>query len=520
MYKQNEIKSQGIALVTPQPDGVTDVIVAKYRDRLLTAWDEVKTYDGTSRSMGRVITSFAKAEDIATSANGGKVSVAFETLLTEKADIRDDGVVLSGGVADVMMTGVARYYDALAEQSTQDIIRFIADSGGKVHTSDSVYIPTNEKEIVHGSQTSFKQGRTEQRLAWLIEGLQSMDIYPEDIEIHQGAVESTMMRREPYMIVTLAKPGKQILVCNQVGETCFTSDTIRPPEFYAGKTKDELGQTSGMLKLQVYSRKLWIRNISAFLTDAVENETSQDKDKKITLDRLVEICKEFYDKNGKAPSEKSGIAIEEERKTFKAIHQAISVNSATVSEELHIYKGLPDFCHQNNIGVLQENELLKICMEYEAEHGKEPSTHSAGTFSGMTFSAVNLALRKKSKTVSPSLKEKYDSLHDFCQKNGIGEDKIVIGKDNLIDVCSHYYRDNGKVPSRKSGVTAYGKKFAAINSAIALNLGTVKDDLHDYASLSDFCQKNSEMIIAKAAGPAEKNRQTSHASVISGPKPC
>lgn len=135
---------------------------------------------------------------------------------------------------------------------------------------DYVFLPPDfgewlpgENPVVEDTRTDFN---TRMVLKILFENNFARGLHPEDVLLFHGAVRSGMSRTSPYTLIQIPRLNREILVCDEVGEAAFVSQSIRSPIFWASYGKLALSHMEGVQR--ILRSTLWKEKmISALFTD-------------------------------------------------------------------------------------------------------------------------------------------------------------------------------------------------------------------------------------------------------------
>ncbi len=106
-----------------------------------------------------------------------------------------------------------------------------------------------------GSGAGWKQPELKDRLGEVIEWLQRHNHihYGEEITIFRGNLRDAQMRSTPYYIADLPRSGKQVAVCNEVGEAMFVTHRLLVPAEWSLYPKPLLENYIGATRVEMHS---------------------------------------------------------------------------------------------------------------------------------------------------------------------------------------------------------------------------------------------------------------------------
>lgn len=100
-----------------------------------------------------------------------------------------------------------------------------------------------------------------ERFMTLVNALQSIGVYADDLIIHKGTLLKNQMREVSYLLVEIPRLGGDLLVCDQVGEATYVS--IRPlgVDAYLRMTKADLMASPDIFRVVFYDSSQWSKEI-------------------------------------------------------------------------------------------------------------------------------------------------------------------------------------------------------------------------------------------------------------------
>jgi hypothetical protein len=119
----------------------------------------------------------------------------------------------------------------------------------------------------------------------LVKALESLHIFSDDLVLTSGALRPGTMRQKPYTLLEIPKLGRQVAVCDQIGEITFVSTTLQPLATWAGSTKDQLRALPGMSEVRYDEEGKWLNDVLTCLSDGM---TDINKRAKVKLPRRSE----------------------------------------------------------------------------------------------------------------------------------------------------------------------------------------------------------------------------------------
>jgi hypothetical protein len=135
-----------------------------------------------------------------------------------------------------------------------------------------------------GNVEGWKPPEYAPRLQFLIEFLQRHGIFTDDLIIVTGTNTPTMMRQESYILVEIPRIGKEVLVCNQVGEATFVSERMLGRTVYVSSTKEQLVDFPGIHRIIFAEQGQWEGELAAILFGV-----NEDMSRKINVEDIEHL---------------------------------------------------------------------------------------------------------------------------------------------------------------------------------------------------------------------------------------
>lgn len=166
----------------------------------------------------------------------------------------------------------------------------------------------------NGEPTSKMAEKTKQIVFRLIR----MGIFTDDMRVYPGDLKKSMRRKLPYTMIEIPRLGKQIAVCDLIGEVTLVSNEILPISVWGGLRKTQLEALPGMRTVCYDRQEQWLRELEDILLDkgaivpakTVKVKIQREEKPSFTEQKIVEWMKLFYeheeecspDREGKYPS--------------------------------------------------------------------------------------------------------------------------------------------------------------------------------------------------------------------------
>ncbi|MEK7680750.1 MAG: hypothetical protein AAB348_01740 [Patescibacteria group bacterium] len=136
----------------------------------------------------------------------------------------------------------------LKEKKEEESAICTVDLGGIILPPDSKPIPKGNGE------GELKEIKFQDRIQELVTELVANGIFTDDIILAKGQVSDRMMRKLSYVIVEIPKLGREVLVCDQVGEVTFVIYGILDRKMLLSMGKEELQEKFGARVIKVVYR--------------------------------------------------------------------------------------------------------------------------------------------------------------------------------------------------------------------------------------------------------------------------
>ena len=159
---------------------------------------------------------------------------------------------------------------------------------------DGVVLPPDFKPLLMGDGNGeFREVRFQERLKSLLLTLEKQGIYTDDVILIRGKTRKDMMRKTSYTILDIPKLGREVLVCDQVGEATFVVLGIVDRKILLSTGKDELQAKFGTLVSKVVFRdpEQWEKEVTDLLLKDVNTEELKKIDVRTQEGLRTEILK-------------------------------------------------------------------------------------------------------------------------------------------------------------------------------------------------------------------------------------
>jgi hypothetical protein len=171
-------------------------------------------------------------------------------------------------VAEFMVKAL-NFYKVQENQGLDAFLAVLERGGAYIERSPHVFVQTNKEQKIQPASAlspaafEFKE---QPRLSLLLEHLQGLGIYSDDVLIRVGQADKTMVRKLPYILVQIPRMDKEIALCNEVGEATFVSSRILGPAVWAHLDKEQLQARPEIRRVVFGGEAQWWGDIAHALT--------------------------------------------------------------------------------------------------------------------------------------------------------------------------------------------------------------------------------------------------------------
>ena len=278
----------------PEPEKLEEEIEmspeqkAQYRAMLAASLRSAKKYAGDEQSFNLLIHTGNQLDQWMreTFGKAGKIDAAIETQVAAKAEVSR-----AGTINDILDLASKSFRNAMENPKT------LGEKLQKLsivhNTVDDVLLPPGAQPVTLGDGVSeWKEPLFEPRTERLIEALHANGIYTDDLIVTTGNVTDSMMRKASYSLIEIPRIGKEVLVCDQVGEATFVSSKHIGLPAYLSTEKEDLLGLPGVTRIVSRGLGKWEADVIAeLLKDVSAGET-----KKIDVKNVEEVRRAILEK--------------------------------------------------------------------------------------------------------------------------------------------------------------------------------------------------------------------------------
>ncbi|MDO8468693.1 MAG: hypothetical protein Q7S29_02955 [Candidatus Peribacter sp.] len=271
---------------TTETQAITPEQRQTYREKLLASLQVARRYDGTEQSFNQLIDTVNTLDHWMrdTFGSGAAIPIQKEMELARTSGTKRDHSINS--ILDIADAQLRQCLEG--PKSLDDMLRELKIAFTEI---DQVLLPTNPKSPPPGGG-EWEEAVIEPRLQRLILTLQKHHIFIDDILVTKGAVDPAQMRKQPYVLVEIPRIGREVLVCNQVGEATFVSRRHLALQTYLTLPKEALEQVEGVERIVSRGTGKWEVDVM----EALLKELPEGEMKKIDVRDVESLRREILKK--------------------------------------------------------------------------------------------------------------------------------------------------------------------------------------------------------------------------------
>ncbi len=356
-------------------------------------------------------------------------------------------------------------------ENLEELFSLLEEAGASVEHLEKVLVePLRQTPAFtgEGSGSSYEL-KSWPRIASVLTHLQQRGIHTEHLDIKVSKLDPDSMRKHPYVLINIhdesgdPQKGMQLLLCDQVGQVCFSSNVIYPAKYFETINKKMIAALPGMRREPQGSN---IDSFIARLLSPLDNEKREkpfkaifhkaveDKSKaveKIPLSEAlyIKILKKEIEETGSSTLKKNKIYLPD-GSTRGGLYMAFQKKLRGLTS---CYKLVTDFTEAMGLsGKLTEDILDQVIKEYIKTHkGEEPSMHSGEVIlpNGIKTNWENITLNIPKHILNDEDEPKYKSLADCKEKRGFTVHSYTA--EDLVDLTRDWIKSHdGEEPTSKT----------------------------------------------------------------------
>jgi hypothetical protein len=404
---------------------------------------------------------------------------------------------------------------------TEDLWGSLAKGGAQIQPVAGCIVLSDpmENAITKGNSENEFRSEFAPKTKELISALLTMGVYADDLFIYRGDVHHGMIRQIPYTLIDIPRLSKQIAICDEIGQICFVSQTIRPFSFWTVSSKEMLKADSDIQDIRYDRQRNWLNAIRNLLLGEDINIVSANRFPKT---RLAIACPKpllteetvkrwiilFHEKEGKWPSPVSEVVWDKDRRgqwielreeRWSGINTAFRIGARGLRN--FVGSSLARFREQNNLGVSQLSKVRTLTPDilkrwiilFHEKEGKWPSEISEVVWDKdsqdnwvavekESWRAINAALHDGLRGLGGFAGS---SLAQFREENNFGlslnSTTKILTPDKLMDWIRLFHEKEGKWPTQydkiiwekndgEQWIIVQEENWIAINSALRRGL--------------------------------------------------
>jgi hypothetical protein len=185
----------------------------------------------------------------------------------EHAFARAAGMAEDKTLFNDILQRAADAFNHAADRSSADLESMLAllEQGGAkiIRDNGPDFIPTAEGRLrtpKHANPDKFKRV-FQPRLLWLVQGLESIGVYADDLVINSRKADSSKLRQTPFILIEIPRHKKQIILANQKGEVTFVADDRFELQMWERLNKYQLKTLEGVTPVVLRDKEKWLNRI-------------------------------------------------------------------------------------------------------------------------------------------------------------------------------------------------------------------------------------------------------------------
>lgn len=285
-------------------------------------------------------------------------------------------------------------------ENLEELFSLLEEAGASVEHLEKVLVePLRQTPAFtgEGSGSSYEL-KSWPRIATVLTHLQQRGIHTEHLDIKVSKLDPDSMRKYPYVLINIhdesgdPQKGMQLLLCDQVGQVCFSSNVIYPAKYFETINKKMIAALPGMRRepqgsnidsfiarlLSPLDNEKREKPFKAIFHKAVDNKSKAVEKIPLSEALYIKIIKKEIEETGSSTLKKYKIYLPD-GSTGAALRIAFSKKIRGLTSR---YKLVTDFTEAMGLSVkLTEDILDQLIKEYIKTHkGEEPSNASGEAY--------------------------------------------------------------------------------------------------------------------------------------------
>lgn len=369
---------------------ITPQIVDNYRVLRLDVLARIRAYDLSDTSYQALFDSLASLEKLMHSAArqvGEVLTGQIEVQFAKAANVMTDHLT----IADLLTLAHKRH-----QRLSNDIWSSLRKRGAQIkRVSACIVLSDSRRDPVVATKSDRKFVlKVAPKIHELTLAFTTMDILPHEIIVYPGEVLPEMMRQVPYVLIDIPRLDKQIAICDEMGQICFVSQTIKPLDYWTSSSKLALKNDPDIKPVEYDRGGFWLSIVheallgeKADISQLSRSVISRAKAKPaLTEETIIRWITFFHEKKGRYPTTRDPDVWDKNKKgewirvgeTWMSINQALQFGGRGLG---HLKgTGLGLFAERHGLGIrpqsearhLSEEKIKKWIMLFKEKTGRYP----------------------------------------------------------------------------------------------------------------------------------------------------
>ena len=352
-------------------------------------------------------------------------------------------------------------------ENLEELFSLLEEAGASVEHLEKVLVqPLRQTPAFTGEGSSSYELKSWPRIASVLTHLQQRGIHTEHLDIKVSKLDPDSMRKHPYVLINIhdesgdPQKGMQLLLCDQVGQVCFSSNVIYPAKYFETINKKMIAALPGMKRepqgsnidsfiarlLSPLDNEKREKPFKAIYHKAVEDESKAVEKIPLSEALYIKIIKSEIEETGSSTLKKNKIYLPDGSKG-NALYAAFQKKFRGLTSS---YNLVTDFTEAMGLsGKLTEDILDQVIKEYIKTHkGEEPYNRSGDVTlpNGVKTNWGNINLNIPKHILNEKGEPKYESLADYKEKRGFTVHSY--SADDLADLIRDWIKSHdGEEPT-------------------------------------------------------------------------
>lgn len=406
------------------------------------------------------------------------------------------------------VTSFNRRFQA-ASDTQAGVLALLKQAGASVTYGGSDFIKTDPRALQAAGKGPSRRYEpvTQPRLSWLVEGLRTIGIYPEDLSIHVRDADPRKMKAAPHLLIEIPRLKKQVMLNEQKEQITFVAQERFELAMWENLTKYQLKKVPGVTPAVLRTKDRWLDRVLGLLQDGdakagAKIDVLKDaakpyrKSMNYSVDLIVESIEATHEATGDYPSVRSGLIMHgplaNGSRNWKSVNDALS-SIWRVTKDGNSFNGLTQAnCPYVSLADLRTQlglievitvEQIQESLQAAREAGVNPTKYLGVIEHGpladgtRSWGDINTAMKNIWKKENPVKSSRGLTLEN-CPYTSLADIKAKLNLDGSYTVEQIWksmeatYAEKGEYPISTSGVVEYGplangsRTWHSVNSAM------------------------------------------------------